>query len=137
MTTEVAENQSNVKQNVSGADEHAGAPRASKVTNIRSTEMSDEMQQQAEDLAHVAISEFKKEYKMAEHISVTFTLQHGGTWHAIVGRHFGSSVSPEASCFTYFDIAYKNETWSVLLWRAWSPAARVSTCGNPAGCGLM
>ena len=67
---------------------------------------------------------------MAEHISVTFTQSHGdlhvnvtrlyklvtsgGKWHAIVGRHFGSSVSPEATCFTYFDIHDGNEVYVSL-----------------------
>ena len=61
MSTEVVDNQLTVTENVSGADQHSGVARPNKHVEIRRTEMSEEMQAHAEDVAHVALQEFKKE----------------------------------------------------------------------------
>ena len=44
-----------------------------------------------------------KYYKdMAEHIKKLIDEKYGGSWHVIVGTHFGSFFSYEVSCVTQF-----------------------------------
>lgn len=55
--------------------------------------MSDEMQQDAIDIASQALEKFTLEKDIAAHIKREFDKKHGPMWHCVVGRHFGSYVT--------------------------------------------
>ena len=69
---------------------------------IKNADMSDEMQQDAIDLAIYAIDKFSVEKDIAAHIKKEFDSKYNPTWHVIVGRNFGSYVTHETKHFIYF-----------------------------------
>ncbi|KAK0398018.1 hypothetical protein QR680_002388 [Steinernema hermaphroditum] len=62
---------------------------------IKTTNMCEEMQRQALEVAHSALTANNVENKVASQIKTQFDELHGTTWHCIVGRNFGSHVSFE------------------------------------------
>ncbi|KAI1334378.1 hypothetical protein F5Y15DRAFT_401681 [Xylariaceae sp. FL0016] len=60
---------------------------------IKSADMTDDMQQEALDVAQEAMGKFTIEKDIAQHIKKTFDERKGPTWHCIVGRNFGSFVT--------------------------------------------
>ena len=64
--------------------------------------MTDEMQQDAVDVATIALSKYAIEKDVAAHCKKEFDKKHNPTWHAIVGRNFGSYVTHETKHFVYF-----------------------------------
>ncbi|KFZ14465.1 hypothetical protein V502_06063 [Pseudogymnoascus sp. VKM F-4520 (FW-2644)] len=60
---------------------------------VKSADMSDEMQQEAIEIAQEAMLKFNIEKDIAQHIKKTFDDRKGPTWHCIVGRNFGSFVT--------------------------------------------
>ncbi|XP_020799439.1 dynein light chain 1, cytoplasmic-like [Drosophila serrata] len=75
---------------------------SSNKADIRSTDMSEEMQKIAIDCARQALNENSIENKIAEHIKNQFDIQFKPKWHCIVGTEFGSYVSHEPNHFIYF-----------------------------------
>jgi dynein light chain LC8-type len=71
---------------------------------IKNADMSEQMQQDAIDIAAQAIEKFNIEKDIAAHIKKEFDRKHGPTWHVVVGRNFGSYVTHEAKHFVYFYI---------------------------------
>jgi dynein light chain LC8-type len=69
---------------------------------IKNVDMSDELQQDAIELATQAMEKFTVEKDIAAHIKREFDRKHGPMWHCIVGRHFGSYVTHETKHFIYF-----------------------------------
>uniref|UniRef100_A0A7S2SC93 Dynein light chain n=1 Tax=Rhizochromulina marina TaxID=1034831 RepID=A0A7S2SC93_9STRA len=72
-------------------------------------EANDEMHQFAVETAGAAYSSLVKGEKLhmkdlAEEVKKEFDAKYGGTWHVIVGKSFGSFVSHEVQCITYFFI---------------------------------
>ncbi|KAK3201948.1 hypothetical protein GRF29_164g1187734 [Pseudopithomyces chartarum] len=64
---------------------------------IKSADMSDEMQQEAIEVAQTAMEQFSIE---------KFDSRKGATWHCIVGRNFGSFVTHETKHFIYFYLGH-------------------------------
>mmetsp|Transcript_112294 Transcript_112294/g.322814 ORF Transcript_112294/g.322814 Transcript_112294/m.322814 type:complete len:91 (-) Transcript_112294:176-448(-) len=69
---------------------------------IKNADMSETMQQDAVDVASVALSKYNIEKDVAAYIKKEFDKKHGPTWHVIVGRNFGSYVTHETKHFIYF-----------------------------------
>ncbi|KAI9719462.1 MAG: hypothetical protein M1812_003533 [Candelaria pacifica] len=80
---------------------------------IRSADMSEEMQQEAVEVATEAMSKYNIEKDIAQFIKKEFDTRKGATWHCIVGRNFGSFVTHETKNFIYF---YVNSL-AVLLFK--------------------
>ncbi|CAF1476362.1 unnamed protein product [Adineta ricciae] len=81
--------------------------------NIKSSEMSPEMEQRAVDVAAEAFDVCNNEKEVASHIKKEFDKHYNGTWHCIVGRSFGSFVTHERQCFIYFTL----EPFDIVLYR--------------------
>eukprot|EP00887_Chlorella_sp_A99_P004063 scaffold11.g4063.t1 len=69
---------------------------------IKSTDMTDEMQQDAVSTAVAALDKYTIEKDVAAYIKKEFDSKHNPTWHCIVGRNFGSYVTHETKHFIYF-----------------------------------
>ena len=64
---------------------------------IKNVDMSEEMQQEAVDIASVALEKYNIEKDIAAQIKKEFDRRHGPTWHVVVGKNFGSYVTHGAS----------------------------------------
>jgi len=69
---------------------------------IKNSDMSEEMQQDAINVATKAIDSYSIEKDIACYIKKEFDRKHNPTWHCIVGRNFGSYVTHETKHFIYF-----------------------------------
>ena len=69
---------------------------------IKNADMGDDMQQDAVDCAAAALEKFHIEKDIAAYIKKEFDKKYNPTWHAIVGRNFGSYVTHETKHFIYF-----------------------------------
>lgn len=57
-----------------------------------------------------------QERAIATHVKREFEKKHGGLWHCIVGKNFGSYVTHETKGYIYLTYGQ----WSVLLWKSLS-----------------
>ncbi|KAF2017705.1 hypothetical protein BU24DRAFT_420753 [Aaosphaeria arxii CBS 175.79] len=73
---------------------------------IKSADMSEEMQQEAIEVAQQAMEQFSIEKDIAQYIKKEFDSRKGATWHCIVGRNFGSFVTHETKHFIYFYLGH-------------------------------
>ncbi|KAK2801251.1 hypothetical protein FQN50_007811 [Emmonsiellopsis sp. PD_5] len=73
---------------------------------IKSADMSEDMQQEAIDVATEAMDKYHIEKDIAQYIKKEFDLRKGATWHCIVGRNFGSFVTHETKHFIYFYVGH-------------------------------
>ena len=71
---------------------------------IKVSDMSEEMQLEAVEIAETAMSKFSIEKDVAAYIKKEMDKKHNPTWHVIVGRNFGSYVTHETKHFVYFYI---------------------------------
>ncbi|XP_052766090.1 dynein light chain 2, cytoplasmic-like [Mya arenaria] len=69
---------------------------------IKNADMSEEMQQDAIDCASQALEKYNIEKDIAAFVKKEFDKKYNPTWHAIVGRNFGSYVTHETKHFIYF-----------------------------------
>ncbi|GFR20534.1 dynein light chain 1, cytoplasmic [Trichonephila clavata] len=69
---------------------------------IKNADMSEEMQQEAVDVATQALEKYNIEKDIAAYIKKEFDKKYNPTWHCIVGRNFGSYVTHETKHFIYF-----------------------------------
>ncbi|XP_055950935.1 dynein light chain 1, cytoplasmic [Argiope bruennichi] len=69
---------------------------------IKNADMSEEMQQDAVDIATQALEKYNIEKDIAAYIKKEFDKKYNPTWHCIVGRNFGSYVTHETKHFIYF-----------------------------------
>ncbi|KAI0549586.1 dynein light chain type 1-domain-containing protein [Xylaria curta] len=76
------------------------------IAQIKSADMTEDMQQEAIDVAQEAMGKFTIEKDIAQHIKKTFDERKGPTWHCIVGRNFGSFVTHETKHFIYFYLGH-------------------------------
>lgn len=60
------------------------------------------MQVKVFELAQEAVDNYKIEKEIAAYIKKEMDVLYGATWHVVVGESFGSYVSHEQGCFTYF-----------------------------------
>ncbi|KAF1955238.1 putative dynein light chain type 1 [Byssothecium circinans] len=76
------------------------------IAQVKSADMSDEMQQEAIEVAQHAMEQFTIEKDIAQYIKKEFDSRKGATWHCIVGRNFGSFVTHETKHFIYFYLGH-------------------------------
>jgi len=88
-------------------------PGAKKVV-IKSADMSEEMQQDAVELAQQALDKYTVEKDMAAFLKKEFDRKYQPSWHCVVGKNFGSYVTHETKHFIYFYVG----TLAILLFRA-------------------
>ncbi len=69
---------------------------------IRNVDMPDEMQADAIGFTKTALEQFKQDSDIADYIKTEFDNKHGGDWHCIVGKSYGSSITPLDGSFIYF-----------------------------------
>ncbi|KAH9889099.1 dynein light chain type 1-domain-containing protein [Cubamyces lactineus] len=81
---------------------------------IKNVDMSDDMQQEAVDVALAALEKYNIEKDIAAQIKKEFDKRHGPTWHVVVGKNFGSYVTHETKHFIYFYIG----TLAILIWKS-------------------
>ncbi|OSD00081.1 hypothetical protein PYCCODRAFT_1437638 [Trametes coccinea BRFM310] len=81
---------------------------------IKNVDMSEDMQQEAVDVAHAALEKYNIEKDIAAQIKKEFDKRHGPTWHVVVGKNFGSYVTHETKHFIYFYIG----TLAILIWKS-------------------
>ncbi|PHH67009.1 hypothetical protein CDD81_4404 [Ophiocordyceps australis] len=81
-------------------------PREKLEVQIKSADMTEDMQQECIEVAQEAMSKFTIEKDIAQHIKRTFDEKKGPTWHCIVGRNFGSFVTHETKHFIYFYLGH-------------------------------
>ena len=69
---------------------------------VQSTDMPDDMQQDAMDSAILAFQKHSCENDIAAYVKKEFDKKYDPTWHCIVGRNFGSRVIHETNSFIFF-----------------------------------
>ena len=69
---------------------------------IKNSDMTEDMKQDAINVATKAIDSYNIEKDIACYIKKEFDRKHNPTWHCIVGRNFGSYVTHETKHFIYF-----------------------------------
>ncbi|KAI9171750.1 Dynein light chain, cytoplasmic-like protein [Paramyrothecium foliicola] len=93
------------------------APREKLEAQIKSADMTEDMQQEVVEVAQEAMSKFTIEKDIAHHIKRTFDERKGPTWHCI-SQHMGicyhmqhvdadsASNAPETKHFIYFYLGH-------------------------------
>lgn len=84
---------------------------------IKNADMSEEMQQDAVDIATQALEKYNIEKDIAAFIKKEFDKKYNPTWHCIVGRNFGSYVTHETKHFIYF---YLGQVAILLFKSGWA-----------------
>jgi len=106
------------KTDTSTTGSTAGESAIGKETNakvvVKNVDMSEELQMAAIDTALAALEKFNMEKDIAAHIKKDFDRQYGVTWHAVVGKNFGSFVTHETKNFIYFYVG----PLAFLLWKS-------------------
>ena len=69
---------------------------------VKNADMTEDMQQDAIDISTQALERYNIEKDIAAFIKKEFDKKYNPTWHAIVGRNFGSYVTHETKHFIYF-----------------------------------
>jgi dynein light chain LC8-type len=73
---------------------------------IKSADMTEDMQQEAIEVATDAMGKYNIEKDIAQYIKREFDTRKGATWHCVVGRNFGSFVTHETKHFIYFYLGH-------------------------------
>ena len=68
---------------------------------IKNADMTEEMQQDAVDIAAAALEKYNIEKDIAATIKKDFDRKYGPTWHVVVGKNYGSYVT-HGLCFFFF-----------------------------------
>jgi len=91
---------------------------------IKNVDMTEEMQQESVDIASAALEKYNIEKDIAAQIKKEFDKRHGPTWHAVVGKNFGSYVTHGACSLTFslctLDLTFsrrRNKTFHLFLRR--------------------
>ncbi|KAJ8041014.1 Dynein light chain 1, cytoplasmic [Holothuria leucospilota] len=69
---------------------------------VKNADMEDGMREDVLGLATQCMEKFTLEKDMASFMKRQMDELHGPTWHAVVGKHFGSFVTHETKHFIYF-----------------------------------
>ncbi|KAI0665778.1 dynein light chain type 1-domain-containing protein [Trametes maxima] len=88
----------------SGASLAKGGDSAGPKVIINNVDMSEDMQQEAVDVAHAALEGYNIEKDIAAQIKKEFNMHPSPTWHVVVGKNFGSYVTHETKRFIQFYI---------------------------------
>ena len=84
---------------------------------VKNADMSEDMQQDAIEVATQAMEKFNIEKDIAAYIKKEFDKKYNPTWHCIVGRNFGSYVTHETKHFIYF---YLGQVAVLLFKSGWT-----------------
>lgn len=76
-------------------------------------------------LSSQALEKYNVEKDIAAYLKKEFDRKHGATWHAIVGRNFGSYVTHESGYFIYFYVGHVSHSKRVRFRECESPIAGV------------
>ncbi|KAK9971123.1 hypothetical protein ABG768_027015 [Culter alburnus] len=76
---------------------------------IHKSDMSDEMQRNALQVALLAVNMYKEDNDIARYIKKEFNRKHGNTWHCIIGSS-GYSVTNNKNSYIDFSVGGKNIT---------------------------
>lgn len=87
---------------------------AERKPNIKAVDMTEEMHNDAIEIATKSIEAHVTEKDIAFQIKKEFDKKHGPTWQVIVGRQFGADVIHESKHFIYFYLGQL----AILLWKA-------------------
>ncbi|KAL0486445.1 dynein light chain [Acrasis kona] len=69
---------------------------------VKNADMPEEVQNDAILVAQQALDKYSIEKDIAAYIKKEFDRKYNPTWHAVVGRNFGSYVTHETKHFIYF-----------------------------------
>lgn len=69
---------------------------------IKLVQMPEEMQTVAVKVAEEALGSNPIEKDVASHVKTRFDSEFGGTWHCIVGKNFGCSVTHDTEYLIFF-----------------------------------
>ncbi|KAG9048014.1 Dynein light chain [Tulasnella sp. UAMH 9824] len=83
-------------------------------TTIKNVDMTEEMQKEAIEICQAALAAHKVEKDIASYCKKEFDKKYGPTWHAVVGKNFGSYVTHETKHFIYFYIG----PLAFLIWKS-------------------
>ncbi|ROI64782.1 Dynein 8 kDa light chain, flagellar outer arm [Anabarilius grahami] len=78
-------------------------------TSIRRSDMSDEMECEALQVALLAVNMYEKNEDIAHYIKTEFNRKHGNYWQCIVGN-FASSVTHNKNSYIDFSVGDENIT---------------------------
>lgn len=81
---------------------------------IKNTDMPEDLQQDAVDVASKALDTYSIEKDIAIYIKKEFDRKYGVHWQCVVGRNFGSHVTHEEKTLIYFYVGMI----AILLWKA-------------------
>ncbi|THH27564.1 hypothetical protein EUX98_g6631 [Antrodiella citrinella] len=81
---------------------------------VKNVDMTDDMQQEAVDIASAALEKYNIEKDIAAQIKKEFDKRFGPTWHVVVGKNFGSYVTHETKHFIYFYVG----SLALLIWKS-------------------
>ena len=95
----VQKNKSRKKEETANKKKMAATDRKAVIKNA---DMAEDMQTDAIEVATQAMEKFNIEKDIAAYIKKEFDKKYNPTWHAIVGRNFGSYVTHETKHFIYF-----------------------------------
>ncbi|KAF4630806.1 hypothetical protein G7Y89_g7326 [Cudoniella acicularis] len=93
-------------ETMASSEKEVGQLKEKLEAQIKSADMTDDMQQEAIDVAQEGMSKYTIEKDIAQFIKKTFDERKGPTWHCIVGRNFGSFVTHETKHFIYFYLGH-------------------------------
>eukprot|EP00999_Lentomonas_sp_LEN2_P001434 NODE_2474_length_564_cov_36.672769_g2424_i0.p1 GENE.NODE_2474_length_564_cov_36.672769_g2424_i0~~NODE_2474_length_564_cov_36.672769_g2424_i0.p1 ORF type:complete len:119 (-),score=25.93 NODE_2474_length_564_cov_36.672769_g2424_i0:124-480(-) len=65
-------------------------------------DMPEEMREDAVEFAQEGLDNHKLHKDVAAHVKRQFDEKYKGTWHCIVGVHFGSNITHDANCMINF-----------------------------------
>ncbi|EWS73708.1 cytoplasmic dynein light chain 2 (macronuclear) [Tetrahymena thermophila SB210] len=71
---------------------------------VKALDMTEEMENDAYEVAKKALEKFSIEKDMAQYIKLEFDRLYSTSWHCIVGKQFGSYVSHDSKHYIYFYI---------------------------------
>ncbi|KAH8280807.1 hypothetical protein KR054_002708 [Drosophila jambulina] len=72
--------------------------------DIRSTDMTQKMQESAIDCAKQAIDKYETEFQIAKYVKNEFDAKFEPRWHCTVGNDFGAYVSHKPDHYIYFHL---------------------------------
>eukprot|EP00618_Florenciella_parvula_P003072 CAMPEP_0119543452 /NCGR_PEP_ID=MMETSP1344-20130328/54123_1 /TAXON_ID=236787 /ORGANISM="Florenciella parvula, Strain CCMP2471" /LENGTH=117 /DNA_ID=CAMNT_0007587737 /DNA_START=56 /DNA_END=409 /DNA_ORIENTATION=+ len=84
--------------------ENKGARVSTRKITVHRMELTEEMVKKAVEKVDIAMDSNAIEKDIATAVKVEFDKEYGGTWHCVVGRHFGCSVTHETKYLVFFQV---------------------------------
>ncbi len=71
---------------------------------VHQLQLTDEMAEKANEAVNKAMDTKTIEKDIATDVKMDFDKEYGGTWHCVVGRNFGCSVTHETKYLIFFQV---------------------------------